>query len=99
MARVCEITGKKPAVANNVSHANNKTKRRQLPNLQKKSMLSEILGVMVSLRLSTKAMRTIDKFGGLDNFMLKYKHSDEFSTSASRVRKAIRKKAKAAEAA
>ena len=93
MTRVCEITGKKPKVGCNVSHAHNKTKRRQLPNLQSKSLPSDLLGHSVSLRLSTKALRTIDKFGGLDKFMLGYKHWDEFSASALRLRKLIRKKA------
>lgn len=91
MARVCEITGKKPAVANNVSHAQNKTKRRQLPNLHSKSMMSELLGHTVTLRISANAMRTIDKYGNIDEFMLNYKNTDSFSTSAARIRKAIKK--------
>lgn len=95
MARVCEITGKKPAVANNVSHANNRTKRRQLPNLQVKSLHSEILGSMVRLRLSTNAIRTIDKHDGIDNFMLsrKERHVASFSATAKKLRKVLRKRA------
>lgn len=91
MSRVCDLTGKRPAVANNVSHAMNKTKRRQLPNLQNKQYQSEILGRTVALRVSTKAMRTIDKHGGLDPFMLNYKSWDDFSPKALKLRKEIRK--------
>ena len=80
-------------VGNNVSHAHNKTKRRQLPNLQTRSMVSEILGRSVTLRLSTNAIRTIDKHGGLDNFMRisKGSHAKTFSDSALKVRRQIRK--------
>ena len=71
MARRCTITGKGVLTGNNVSHAHNKTRRRYLPNLQTTSLLSETLGVMVRLRLTTKAIRTIEKNGGLDAFLLK----------------------------
>jgi large subunit ribosomal protein L28 len=70
MARRCSITGKGVQVGNNVSHANNKTKRRFLPNLQEQSLLSDALGVSVRLRLSTNALRTVEKNGGLDAFLL-----------------------------
>ncbi|MGE4219939.1 MAG: 50S ribosomal protein L28 [Alphaproteobacteria bacterium] len=70
MARRCTMTGKGVLTGNNVSHANNKTRRRYLPNLQKTSMLSEALGGMVKLRLSTNAIRTIEHNGGLDAFLL-----------------------------
>jgi large subunit ribosomal protein L28 len=63
MARVCKITGKKPMVGNNVSHANNKTKRRFLPNLQYRRIWVESENRYVSLRLSNAALRTIDKNG------------------------------------
>jgi large subunit ribosomal protein L28 len=63
MARVCEVTGKKPMVGNNVSHANNKTKRRFLPNLQRRRFWIESQKRWVSLRVSTKGLRTIDKKG------------------------------------
>ena len=63
MARVCEVTGKKPMVGNNVSHANNKTKRRFLPNLQYRRFWVETENRFVRLRLSTKGMRIIDKRG------------------------------------
>lgn len=63
MARVCQVTGKKPMVGNNVSHANNKTKRRFLPNLQNRRFFSEKLNRWVSLRLSNAGLRVIDKLG------------------------------------
>ena len=63
MARVCQITGKAPMVGNNVSHANNKTKRRFLPNLQRRRFWIEGENRWISLRLTTNALRTIDKNG------------------------------------
>jgi large subunit ribosomal protein L28 len=70
MARRCSITGKGVQVGNNVSHANNKTKRRFMPNLQELSLQSDALGVAVRLRLSVNAIRTVEKNGGLDDFLL-----------------------------
>ena len=63
MARVCQITGKAPMVGNNVSHANNKTKRRFLPNLQRRRFWVESENRWISLRLTANALRTIDKHG------------------------------------
>jgi large subunit ribosomal protein L28 len=63
MARVCKITGKKPMSGNNVSHANNRTKRRFLPNLQNRRFWVESENRWVSMRLSNAALRTIDKNG------------------------------------
>ena len=63
MARVCEVTGKKPMVGNHVSHANNKTKRRFMPNLQRRRFWVESENRWISLRLTTNALRTIDKNG------------------------------------
>ena len=63
MARVCKITGKRPLTANNVSKANNKTKRKQLPNLQKKRYFIPELKKTVTLKLSTNAIKTIDRYG------------------------------------
>ena len=64
MARRCDFTGKGVLTGNNVSHANNRTRRRFLPNLQDVSLLSDALGETVSLRLSTRAIRSIEKRGG-----------------------------------
>ena len=63
MARVCCVTGKKPMVGNNVSHANNKTKRRFLPNLQKRRFWVESENRWMSMRITNAALRTIDKNG------------------------------------
>jgi large subunit ribosomal protein L28 len=63
MARVCQVTGKGPKVGHRVSHANNKTKRRFLPNLQRRRFWVESENRWVSLRLTTNALRTIDKNG------------------------------------
>ena len=63
MARVCEVTGKKPMSGHNVSHANNKTKRRFLPNLQRRRFWVESENRWISLRLTNAALRTIDKKG------------------------------------
>ena len=70
MARRCIITGKGVQSGNNVSHANNRTRRRFLPNLQRASILSDALGEAVRLRVTTSAIRTIEKNGGLDAFLL-----------------------------
>jgi len=69
MARVCQVTGKGPMVGNNVSHANNKTKRRFLPNLQNRRFFVESENRWVSLRLSNAGLRVIDKVG-IDAFWL-----------------------------
>lgn len=70
MSRRCELTGKGVLSGNNVSHANNKTRRRFLPNLQVTSLLSDVLGSAVRLRLSTRAIRTVEHNGGIDSFLL-----------------------------
>ncbi len=70
MARRCEITGKGVQSGNNVSHAHNKTRRRFLPNVQRTSLMSDALGKMVRMRISVKAIRTIEFKGGLDAYLL-----------------------------
>jgi large subunit ribosomal protein L28 len=70
MARRCGITGKGVLTGNNVSHANNKTRRRFLPNLQETSFFSDVLATSVRLRLSTNGIRTIEHNGGIDAFLL-----------------------------
>jgi large subunit ribosomal protein L28 len=70
MSRRCQITGKSVLSGNNVSHANNRTRRRFLPNLQDTSLLSDVLGVAVRMRLSTRAIRTIEQNGGIDAYLL-----------------------------
>ncbi len=88
MSRVCELTGKGPMVGNNVSHANNKTKRRFLPNLNDTTLQSETLGRGVKLRISAHALRSVDHRGGLDAFLLKAKDAD-LSANALKVKKEI----------
>jgi len=70
MSRRCQITGKGVLTGNNVSHANNKTRRRFLPNLQVASLGSDILGTPIRMRLSTRAIRTVEAKGGIDAFLL-----------------------------
>jgi len=70
MSRACQLTGKKPQSGNNVSHSHRKTRRRFLPNIQKISLASVALGRDFTLRISTRALRTVVKKGGLDQFLL-----------------------------
>ena len=71
MARRCALTGKGVMTGNNVSHANNKTKRRFLPNLRRQRLYSETLGESVRLRISNHALRTVERRGGLDGYLMK----------------------------
>ena len=88
MSRRCELTGKGPMTGNNVSHANNKTRRRFLPNLNEVTLQSETLGRGVKLRISAAALRTVDHRGGLDAFLAKAK-DNELSANALKVKKEI----------
>ncbi|TCM86147.1 50S ribosomal protein L28 [Rhodovulum steppense] len=90
MSRVCELTGKGPMVGNNVSHANNKTKRRFLPNLNDVTLLSDALGRSFKLRISAAALRSVDHRGGLDAFLAKARE-DELSSKALKIKKDIEK--------
>jgi large subunit ribosomal protein L28 len=76
MSRRCELTGKAVLAGNNVSHANNKTRRRFLPNLCQVTLISDALGRSVSLRISANALRSVEHVGGLDAFLAKAKTSD-----------------------
>ncbi|MEM7042865.1 MAG: 50S ribosomal protein L28 [Pseudomonadota bacterium] len=76
MARRCALTGKGVQTGNNVSHANNRTRRRYLPNLQHQRFYSETLGESVRLRVSTQALRTVEKRGGLDGYLLKARNTE-----------------------
>lgn len=90
MSRRCELTGKGPMSGNNVSHANNRTKRRFLPNLNDVSLMSETLGRTVKLRISASALRSVDHRGGLDAFLAKANDAD-LSPNALKVKKEIAK--------
>ncbi len=88
MTRRCELTGKSVMTGNNVSHAKNRTRRRFLPNLCQATLASESLGRSVRFRVCTNALRTIDRRGGLDNFLLKAK-DDTLSLKARRLKRQI----------
>jgi len=88
MSRRCELTGKGVQTGNNVSHAHNKTKRRFLPNLQSKSLLSDALGETIRFRVTTSAIRTVERQGGLDAYLLNAPDS-VLSLSAQRVKRKV----------
>jgi large subunit ribosomal protein L28 len=91
MSRICELTGKGRLVGNNVSHANNKTKRTFLPNLQNVTLISDTLDRGVKLRVSMSGLRSVEHVGGLDNWLIKT--SDEkLSLTARRLKREIAKK-------
>ena len=98
MSRRCELTGKGVLSGHNVSHANNKTKRVFRPNIQTVSLASDTLGCDVSLKVSMHALKSVDRRGGLDAFLLKAKDS-ELSERALRLKKKVAKRAAAASAA
>ena len=90
MSRICELTGKGRMVGNNVSHANNKTKRTFLPNLQQVTLLSDSLGRSVRMKVSTNGLRSVEHVGGLDNWLLKTS-DDDLSLRARRLKRDVRK--------
>ncbi|NCP11668.1 MAG: 50S ribosomal protein L28 [Sphingomonadales bacterium] len=91
MSRICELTGKGRMVGNNVSHANNKTKRTFLPNLQNVTLLSEKLDRSVKLRVSTAGLRSVEHNGGLDNWLVKTSET-KLSDRARKLKREIMKK-------
>jgi len=98
MSRVCELTGKSRQVGHNVSHANNKTKRVFLPNLQNVTLISDALERSVKLRVSTHALRSVEHVGGLDSWLAKAS-DDQLSLKARKLKREIAKKAGEAAAA
>ena len=96
MARRCALSGKGVMVGNNVSHANNKTKRRFLPNLHRHSVYSETLGESIRLRVSIHGLRTVEHRGGIDNFLLETRDAD-LSGDLRRLKRRIRAARAAAE--
>ena len=98
MSRVCELTGKGVQTGNNVSHANNRTKRRFLPNLCQVTLISDALGQRFRLRVSAAALRSVEHRGGLDAFLLKASET-ELSMRARLLRRQIAKKTVEAAAA
>ncbi len=98
MARRCELTGKNAQVGNNVSHANNKTKTRFMPNLCNVSLMSDAMGLTYRFRISAIALKSVEHRGGLDAFLLKASN-DELSEKALKLKRAIAKKVEAQKAA
>ena len=92
MSRQCELTGTKPMVGHNVSHSQVKTKRRYLPNLVQVTLRSESLEQDFRMRIAAKALRSVDKLGGLDAFLAKAK-DETLSPKALKIKRDIAKKA------
>ncbi|MCC5996254.1 MAG: 50S ribosomal protein L28 [Oceanicaulis sp.] len=90
MSRRCELTGTGPMSGHNVSHANNKTKRRFLPNLVQVTLASDTLGRAFRLRIAAKALRSVDHAGGLDPFLLKARDGD-LSPGALKIKRELKK--------
>ncbi len=90
MARRCELTGRSVQSGNNVSHANNRSRRRFLPNVQETSLLSDALGRSVRFKVSAYGLRSVEHNGGLDNYLLKTADS-KLSLNARRLKRDIRK--------
>jgi large subunit ribosomal protein L28 len=91
----CELTGKTRQIGHRVSHSNRKTKRRFLPNLLNVTLMSDLLGRSVRLRISANALKTVDHRGGLDGFLLKAKDT-ELSSRALELKRQVAKKRAAA---
>ncbi len=83
MTKKCELTGKQSITGNNVSHANNKTKRKFFPNLQSVSLYSENLDAKLSFKIATSTLRTVEKLGGIDKFLI----NSDFKNLSSLARK------------
>ena len=88
MSNRCQLTGKTYLSGNNVSHANNKSKRRFLPNLQKISFISEKLGKSIQLKVAVSTIRTVEKKGGLDEFLLNTPNT-KLPSEAKKIKKQI----------
>ena len=90
MSKVCEISGKKPMSGNNVSHANNRTKRRFIPNLQNVKLYSGTLQKYINLNITIRTMRTVEKNGGLDSYLIKTSNKN-LAETAIKIKKQILK--------
>jgi large subunit ribosomal protein L28 len=91
MARRCEFTGKNALAGNNVSHSNNKTRRRFMPNLCNVSLMSDAMGLTYRFRISAIALKSVEHRGGLDEYLLKASAS-ELSAKALKLKNSIAKK-------
>ena len=90
MSKVCEISGKKPMSGNNVSHANNRTKRRFIPNLQNVKLYSGTLQKYINLNITVRTMKTVEKNGGLDSYLIKTSNRN-LADAAIKIKKQILK--------
>ena len=90
MSKVCEISGKKPMTGNNVSHANNRTKRRFIPNLQNVKLYSGTLQKYINLNITIRTMKTVEKNGGLDAYLVKTSNRN-LADAAIKIKKQILK--------
>jgi len=90
MSKICEISGKKPISGNNVSHANNRTKRRFIPNLQNVKLYSGTLQKYINLNITIRTMKTVEKNGGLDSYLIKTSNKN-LADTAIKIKKQILK--------
>ena len=90
MSKICEISGKKPMSGNNVSHANNRTKRRFIPNLQNVKLYSGTLQKYINLNITIRTMKTVEKNGGLDTYLIKTSNKN-LAETAIKIKKQILK--------
>ena len=90
MSKICEISGKKPMSGNNVSHANNRTRRRFIPNIQSVKLYSGILQKYINLNITIRTMKTVEKNGGLDSYLIKTSNKN-LAETAIKIKKQILK--------
>ena len=90
MSKICDISGKKPMSGNNVSHANNRTKRRFIPNLQNVKLYSGTLQKYINLNITIRTMKTVEKNGGLDSYLIKTSNKN-LAETAIKIKKQILK--------
>ena len=90
MPKICEISGKKPMSGNNVSHANNRTRRRFIPNLQNVKLYSSTLQKHINLNITIRTMKTVEKNGGLDSYLIKTSNRN-LAETALKIKKQILK--------
>ena len=93
MSKICEISGKKPMTGNNVSHANNRTRRRFMPNLQNVKLYSGTLQKYINLNITIRTMKTVEKNGGLDSYLIKTSNKN-LADAAIKIKKQILKNSK-----
>ena len=90
MSKVCDLSGKKVQFGNNVSKANNKTRRKFNPNMQSATFKSDLLNKNIRFNVATSSIRTVTKFGGIDEFLIRTK-SKKLSLKANRIRKTLQR--------